>query len=152
MTDLIESMRSLPWFWAWIAFFLVAFLLAGGTYVIGRAVAAGALRGREPGERTREAMRQVERWGPPAVTLSFLTVGVQTVVNLAAGLCRMSVPRYLTGLVPGAMIWGTIWATIGMTAFYAIFTGGAERIAWLLALVVAVVLLALVTRSVRQPH
>lgn len=93
-----------------------AFLRGGRDGVIGRAVRAGVLRGRALGDRTLEAMRQVERWGPPAVTLSFLTVGVQTVVNFAAGLGRMSVPRYLTGLVPGAMIWGTIWATIGMTA------------------------------------
>ncbi len=151
MNELIESIRTWPWLWAWLTFFLIVLLRAGATYGIGRAIAAGVLRRRELGPKVRAAMGQVERWGPPAVTLSFFTVGAQTAVNLGAGLARMSVPRYLSGLVPGAAIWATIWSTIGMSAFLAVFSGGrTERLAWLLVLLVVVVMVVLLARSIRQ--
>lgn len=150
MSEVLDAIRSWPWFWAWLTFFVVVLLRAGGTYGIGRAIAAGVLREREPGPRVRAAMAQVERWGPPAVTVSFFTVGAQTAVNLGAGLARMSFPRYLTGLVPGAVIWASIWSTIGMSAFLAVFSGGSERLAWLFVLLVVVVVAVLLTRSFRQ--
>lgn len=149
MSELIESIRAWPWAWAWAAFFVIVVLRAGATYGIGRAIAAGALRRRELGPRTTAAMHQVRRWGPPAVTVSFFTVGAQTAVNLAAGLARLGVGRYLTGLLPGAAIWATIWSTIGMTAFLAIFSGGARQAAWLLALAVAVAVAVLLSRAAR---
>lgn len=150
MNDIVETVRSWPWFWAWLAFFAVVLLRAGGTYGIGRGIAAGALRDRGPGPKVGRAMQQVRRWGPPAVTVSFFTVGAQTAVNLAAGLARMSVRRYLTGLLPGAVIWATIWSTIGMSAFLAVFSGGSERAAWLLVLAVVLVVAFLLARSIRQ--
>ena len=150
MSDVIESVRSWPWLWAWLAFFAIVFLRAGGTYGIGRAVAAGVLRDRHPGPKVDRAMRLVHRWGPPAVTVSFFTVGAQTAINFAAGLSRMTVPRYLTGLLPGAVIWATIWSTIGMSAFLAVFSGGSERAAWLLLLAVVVVVAFLLVRAVRE--
>lgn len=146
---MIEEMQSWPFAWAWLAFFAVAFFRAGGTYLIGRLAAAGLIRRREPGPGVRRAMAQIDRWGAPAVAASFLTVGAQTVINFSAGLATMSVPRYLSGLVPGAAIWGTIWATIGMTAFYAVFSGGGNRAAWLVLFVLVIVLAVLVSRSVR---
>lgn len=150
MSDVVEAVRSWPWLWAWLAFFAIVLLRAGGTYAIGRAIAAGVLRGREPGPRVRAAMAHVERWGPPAVIVSFFTVGAQTVVNLAAGLARMSVPAYLSGLLPGGAIWATIWSTIGMSAFLAVFRGGAERGAWLMVLLVVLVVALLLARAARR--
>lgn len=150
MSDLVESIRAWPWAWSWLAFFVIVVLRAGGTYAIGRGVAAGVLRRRTPGERLAWAMDRVERWGPAAVTLSFFTVGAQTAINFGAGLARMSLPRYLTGLIPGAAIWATIWATIGMSAVAAVFTGGAERAAWLLVLLIGLVVAGLLARSVRS--
>lgn len=123
MGDVIESMRSWPWFWAWCGFFVVAVLRAGGTYLIGRAINAGLIRVKTPRPRIREAMERVGRWGAPAVSLSFLTVGVQTMVNLAAGLIAMRPVHYLAGLAVGAAAWATIWSTIGMAAFYAVLGG-----------------------------
>ncbi|WP_293787090.1 DedA family protein [uncultured Aeromicrobium sp.] len=123
MSGVIEQMQSWPWFWAWTGFFAVAVLRAGGTYLIGRGVTAGVIRWRPPSERVLAMMDRVGRWGPPAVTLSFLTVGVQTAVNLAAGLMAMPWPRYLLGLVPGAAVWASIWSTIGMAAFLAAVVG-----------------------------
>lgn len=150
MSDVLDSIRSWPWAWAWLTFFVIVMLRAGATYGIGRAAAAGMLRRSEPGPRVLAAMRQVERWGPPAVTVSFFTVGAQTAVNFGAGLARMTFPRYLTGLVPGAVIWATVWSTIGMSAFLAVFSGGSERVAWLFVLLVVVAVAVLLTRAIRQ--
>lgn len=148
MNDVLDTIRDWPWGWAWLTFFVVVLLRAGGTYGIGRAVAAGVVRRRPPGPRVQAAMDRVNRWGPPAVTLSFLTVGAQTAVNAAAGLTRMGVLRYLSGLVPGAVLWATVWTTIGMGAFYLALGSGenhllAVSIAMVAVLVSVVLLLAI---------
>ena len=136
MNDLLESIRSWPWAWAWLTLFAIVVVRAGSTFAIGRLIAAGAARGREPGPGLRLAIERVDRWGPPAVTLSFLTVGAQTVINLAAGLCRMTVPRYLLGLVPGAALWATIWTSIGAGVVALLRSAGSHPA--LVALVVGV--------------
>lgn len=132
MNDVLDSIRAWPWAWAWLALFGIVLLRAGSTFAIGRLIASGAARGREPGARLADAMARVDRWGPPAVTFSFLTVGAQTVINLAAGLCRMTVPRYLLGLVPGAALWATIWTTIGAGVVGAVTAGGTSAVVVLL--------------------
>lgn len=96
--------------------FVIVLLRAGGTYALGRGAYAGAGRTRLA-RLTRtpafaRGQRLVERWGAPVVTLSFLTVGVQTVVNLAAGLGRMPLRRYLPALVVGGLLWAFLYATV----------------------------------------
>lgn len=151
---MMEEIRSWPWLWAWLVLFLIVLLRAGATYGIGRAIAAGAWRGHEPGPRMRAAAERVERWGPPVVTASFLTVGAQTVINAAAGLAGMSVPRYLVALVPGAAIWASIWSTIGAGAFLLALRSGSERdealALGLAALVLVVAVGALASRRRRD--
>lgn len=154
MNDVLESIRAWPWAWAWLTLFGIVLLRAGATFAIGRVIAAGAARGREPSPRLATAMVRVDRWGPPAVTLSFLTVGAQTVINLAAGLCRMTVPRYLLGLVPGAALWATIWTSIGAGVVAAVSAGGTEAVVVLLVaafMLVAVLWVASRTSAPREP-
>ena len=93
-------------------FFLVAvaFLRGGATYVVGRlARRAGTASTRSRRVFERPGMTRAEdvvrRWGAPVVTLSFLTVGFQTLVNLAAGVLEMPPRRYLPGLLVGALLW-----------------------------------------------
>lgn len=148
MNDVLESIRSWPWVWAWLALFGIVVVRAGATFGIGRAIANGAARRREPGPGLARAIERVDRWGPPAVTLSFLTVGAQTVINLAAGLCRMTVPRYLLGLLPGAALWATIWASIGAGVFSLL--RATQSHPGLVALVVVVVL-AVAVVALRRP-
>lgn len=141
---MIDEIRSWPWVWAWLTLFVIVLLRAGATWGIGRAVAAGALRRkdggrREPGPRVQRAAERVEQWGPPVVTLSFLTVGAQTVVNLGAGLARMGWVRYAMGLVPGAAIWATIWTTLGVGVVSAATKAGADHTEAIVLLVVTVV-------------
>ncbi len=62
----------------------------------------------------------VARWGAPVVTLSFLTVGIQTLVNFAAGVAQMPLRRYLPALGFGALLWGFLYATLGLATFTAL--------------------------------
>lgn len=120
MGDVMETIRSWPWGWAWLTLWAIGFCRAGATYVIGRLIASGVISRRRTTREVEPQLRSVtatiERWGPVAVALCFLTVGTQTLVNLGAGMARMSTPRYLMGLVPGAAIWATVWLTIGLAA------------------------------------
>lgn len=99
------------------ALFVIVMFRAGGTYLLGRLLRRGGEQGRgarmmqRPG--FQRASEQLNRWGAPAVSLSFLTVGVQTMVNLAAGFTRMPLARYLPALVLGCIAWACIYATAG---------------------------------------
>ena len=53
------------------------------------------------------------------MALSFLTVGVQTALNFAAGVLRMPLWRYEVGVVIGALMWAGIYSTIGFAVFEA---------------------------------
>ena len=96
--------------------FAVAFCRGGATYAIARGLRGLAARRSELVERpsVRRAEAVVSRYGAPAVTLCFLTIGVQTAVNAAAGSLRMPLPRYLPALAVGAALWATIYVTIGI--------------------------------------
>ncbi|HEY5822019.1 MAG TPA: VTT domain-containing protein [Propionibacteriaceae bacterium] len=105
------------------ALFVIVLLRAGSTYGLGRAAQAGARRTRlsrwlaAPG--FGKAQRLLDRWGAPVVTASFLTVGLQTLVNLAAGLGRMPLRRYVPALVVGSVLWAFLYATVGFVTFAA---------------------------------
>ena len=53
----------------------------------------------------------------PIVALSFLTVGFQTVANVAAGVARMPLRRYLPALAIGGLAWALLYATLGVIGF-----------------------------------
>ena len=121
-------MAGWPYPLAVATLFVVVLLRAGGTYAIGRGAYAGAGRSRLARLTRTPAFARgqglVERWGAPVVTLSFLTVGVQTVVNLAAGLARMPLRRYLPALLVGGLIWAFLYATVwsaGLAAWQLLF-------------------------------
>jgi membrane protein DedA with SNARE-associated domain len=82
----------------------------------------------------------VARWGAPVVTVSFLTVGIQTLVNLAAGAMRMPLRRYVPALTVGAIIWAFLYATVGFATFAA--WRRAYELSPTVAIVALVVLLA----------
>lgn len=111
-----EFLSGWPYPVAVATLFVIVLLRAGGTYALGRGAHAGAGRTRLARLTRTPAFARgqqlVERWGAPVVTLSFLTVGVQTVVNLAAGLGRMPLRRYLPALVVGGLLWAFLYATV----------------------------------------
>ena len=129
--------------------FGIVFLRAQATYWIGRGVIAGLLHTRlqewitRP--KTAEAINAVNRWGPPLVTLSFLTIGLQTVVNAAAGLTRMPWVRYTIAMVIGCIAWAVIYATVGIAAVEAAIALAAHS-PW--ALAAAIVLIAVLVAAI----
>lgn len=118
MLDWITSLPLIPA----IAFLLVViYCRAGGTYLLGRLAYRLANRGRFhtilTSPRVENAAEKVNRWGAPIVALSFLTIGFQTAANLAAGVTRMPLTRYLPALIVGGFAWAVIYATVGLAAF-----------------------------------
>ena len=107
-----------------LALFVIVMLRANGTYWLGRALAAGARRSRW--EKMLESRhyatgaRWLNRWGAPAVSLSFLTIGIQTMVNLAAGVAQMPLRRYLPAVIVGCVMWAFLYGTVGFIGWVAV--------------------------------
>ena len=99
------------------ALFVIVMLRANGTYWLGRLGSAGARRTRlgrlldSPGYA--RATERIDRFGPPVVALSFLTIGFQTVANLAAGVTNMKLRHYLPAVTIGSIAWAFLYATLG---------------------------------------
>ncbi|HEX8511005.1 MAG TPA: VTT domain-containing protein [Propionibacteriaceae bacterium] len=117
----METLLSWPFPVTVAALYVIVLVRANATYWVGRAAQRGARRTRlarrlsSPGYVRAE--RLVGRWGAPLVTGSFLTVGIQTVVNLAAGTARMPLRRYLPAVFLGGLIWALLYATVGFVTF-----------------------------------
>ncbi len=114
---------SLPFGVALAALFAIVMIRVNVTYWIGRGAVAGFAHTRFGNslERPKAARAQalIQRWGPYAVVLSFLTIGLQTAINLAAGAARMPLRRYLPASVIGSVVWALLYATIGLAALEA---------------------------------
>ena len=124
----MDFWRDWPYPVAVAVLFLIALLRAGATYALGRAAQGGARRTRVAKLMARPGFARVQdvvaRWGAPVVTLSFLTVGIQTLVNLVAGMTRMPLRRYLPALAAGSVLWGLLYATVGfagVTAWWQLY-------------------------------
>lgn len=110
-----------PWFVIFAALFVIVLSRAIGTYWLGRLLQRGVQRTRaahlmdSPGYAN--AVARLNRWGAPVVSLSFLTIGVQTLINLAAGATRMPLRRYLPAVTVGCVLWAAIYGTIGTIGF-----------------------------------
>lgn len=105
-------------------FYVVVLLRGGATYALGRGARSGAgrtrIRARLETPRFRRAERIVERYGAPVVAASFLTVGFQTLANLAAGVLRMPLIAYIPALAVGGFAWALIWGAVGVATYEAV--------------------------------
>ena len=119
----MDAFLGMPFGLALAALFSIVMIRVNVTYWIGRGAAAGVERTRLSGALHRpkavEARLLIQRWGPYAVVLSFLTIGLQTAVNLAAGAARMPLRRYLPAATAGSIVWALLYATIGLAAIEA---------------------------------
>lgn len=154
-----ESPFGLP-LWLGIAvMFGVAVARGQSTYWIGRAAGAGFSGSRWADRigrrRIARAEETVSRYGPLAVTVSFLTVGVQTAINFIAGTTRMPFSRYLPAMLAGAVLWAFVWTIGGLGIVWAWLSVAARSpvAAAGLAGVVVIVVVILVRRrrSRRDP-
>jgi len=137
-------LEGLPFWWLVLALFAVVLCRAQATYWLARGAVAGASRSRWGRWLDSAAVRRgsvlLDRWGLPVVTLSFLTVGLQTIMNAAAGIARVPWWRYTLAMLPGCVAWAFIYATVGIALFWAVlatFAGSPWGVVVLVALVVA---------------
>jgi len=116
----VEIFLDLPLGWAILALFCGAMIRSNGTYWLAPGLVAGASRTRLEKQLDSDVMqrarRLMNRFGPFAVTLCFLTVGLQTAVLGSAGLSRMPQSRFLPAVVLGSLIWAVLYATVGLAA------------------------------------
>lgn len=142
-------MQGWPVWAVFLFLFGGAFVRGNVTYWIGRAIRAGGARSRWAGQLERPGMVRAEqivtKFGPPAVSIGFLTVGIQTAINLAAGVLRMPQSRWLPAVTVGAILWSLLYTTVGL-AFVAAILGEAE---WWWALIAAAVIASIVLVSRR---
>ena len=154
------GLDGFPFGWAMAALFGIVLLRAQGTYWLARGVIAGVntrprVRKMMHGPAMVRAIALIHRWGPIAVTLSFFTVGLQTVINAAAGIVRMPWLRYTLFMIPGCIAWALIYATVGPAAFLPL-AGATAGTPWGVAAVVvgilAVVAAFILRRRRTSPH
>jgi membrane protein DedA with SNARE-associated domain len=140
---MLDTLAALPFWQAFLALFASAMVRSNGTYWVGRGAVAGWRRYRGAhGDLTARAERLIHRFGPFAVTLSYLTVGIQTAIHLTAGVVRMPLRWYLPAAVVGSVVWAVLYATIGLAVVQAWLA--AEAGSWWGVLVVVVVIAAVV--------
>ncbi|ROP65185.1 DedA family protein [Curtobacterium sp. ZW137] len=148
MPDFLEG---LPFWWLVLALFVIVFCRAQATYWIARGAVAGASRSRWGRWLDSAAVRRgsalLDRFGLPVLTVSFVTVVLQTVMNAAAGLARVPWWRYLVAMVPGCVAWAFLYATVGLAVFWAVVAALAGS-PWGMAAVVALVVLLVGTVAV----
>jgi membrane protein DedA with SNARE-associated domain len=121
----MDFFLGLPLGWAIAALFGGAMIRSNATYWLGRGVAAGCRQTRlekhVDGPLMRRAEAMMARFGPFAVTLCFLTVGLQTAVIGSSGIARMPLRRFLPAVIAGSLIWAVVYATVGLAAIAAWF-------------------------------
>ena len=140
---MLDRLAELPFWQAFLALFASAMVRSNGTYWVGRGAIASWRRYRGThGELTARAEALLRRLGPVAVTLSYLTVGIQTAIHLTAGVMRMPLRWYVPAAVVGSVIWAVLYATIGLAVVQAWLA--AEAGSWWGVAVVALALVALV--------
>ncbi|MGC3023016.1 MULTISPECIES: DedA family protein [unclassified Brevibacterium] len=119
---------SFPIAVTWLIMFGIIICRAGGTFLLGRLARTGIRKIERvdkimSGSKYRKAEGMIERFGAPVIAVSFLMIGVQTVLNLAAGTTGMSYRRYLPALAVGGAMWATIYSTVGLIGFKALAAG-----------------------------
>lgn len=153
---MVDRILDLPLAWAFAALWVIVMARANGTYWLGRGMAAGTGLTRlahlldSPLYLRAQAMAQ--RWGVLAVPLSFLTIGVQTFVQLSAGVTRMPLRLYLPAVAVGCAMWAAVYATVGLAVFLAWFESGGHWVVPVVALGAVVILMARGRRRRPQPH
>ncbi len=83
----------------------------------------------------------INRWGVLAVPLCFLTIGFQTAVIITTGFTRMPLIRWIPAMLIGTLMWGTIYATIGMSVIWLWLENPAVAVPLILLLITIIAVL-----------
>jgi len=147
---MLERIHSLPYPWVFLFFWCLAMMRSHTMYWIGRGITAGTARSRWVSLLESPVYARAQawsaRWGVLAVPVSFLTVGIQSVIQLSAGVARMPQRHYVAATAAGAIAWAAVYTTIGMAILTAWLTGPTGRLICLLMLT-ALVLVVVIRRS-----
>ena len=147
---MLERIHSLPYPWVFLFFWCLAMMRSHTMYWIGRGITAGTARSRWVSLLESPVYARAQacsaRWGVLAVPVSFLTVGIQSVIQLSAGVARMPLRRYVAATAAGAIAWAAVYTTIGMAILTAWLTGPTGRLICLLMLT-ALALVVVIRRS-----
>ena len=147
---MLERIHSLPYPWVFLFFWCLAMMRSHTMYWIGRGITAGTARTRWVSLLESPVYARAQawsaRWGVLAVPVSFLTVGIQSVIQLSAGVARMPLRRYVAATAAGAIAWAAVYTTIGMAILTAWLTGPTGRLICLLMLT-ALALIVVIRRS-----
>jgi membrane protein DedA with SNARE-associated domain len=153
---MLDRLAALPFWQAFAALFLIVMARSNATYWTGRGAVAGWRRYRGAhGDLTRRAESLLRTLGPFAVTLSYLTIGIQTAVHLTAGVMRMPLRFYLPAAIVGSAAWAVLYATIGLAvvqAWLAAEAGSWWGLAALLAVIGAGMTVWVVRSRRRRPE
>lgn len=107
-----------------LALFGIVMARSHATYWLGRLAARGAHRTRVArlmdSPAYARSVARITRWGAPVVTVSYLTVGLQTIVLLAAGGLEMPLRRFVPASVAGSVLWALVYATVGFVGWEAL--------------------------------
>ncbi len=139
---MLDRLADLPFWQAFVALWVIVMARSTATYAVGRGAIAGWSRSRGEATALARARSWVERLGPVAVALSYLTIGIQTAVHLSAGVLRMPLRVYLPAAVLGSVAWAALYATAGLAVIQAWLA--AEAGSWWGAAALAAVALAAV--------
>ena len=147
---MLERIHSLPYPWVFLFFWCLAMMRSHTMYWIGRGITAGTARTRWVSLLESPVYARAQawsaRWGVLAVPVSFLTVGIQSVIQLSAGVARMPLRRYVAATAAGAIAWAAVYTTIGMAILTAWLTGPTGRLVSLL-MVTGLALAVVIRRS-----
>ena len=147
---MLERIHSLPYPGVFLFFWCLAIMRSHTMYWIGRGITAGTARTRWVSLLESPVYARAQawsaRWGVLAVPVSFLTVGIQSVIQLSAGVARMPLRRYVAATAAGAIAWAAVYTTIGMAILTAWLTGPTGRLICLLMLT-ALALVVVIRRS-----
>lgn len=159
-----DFLDSLP-FWLLLTVLSLGAMARGQmVYWLGRVATEQTLRRTHPAGGWRERTHRwlsdggadagivvIRRWGLIAIPFSYVTIGLQSMIQAGAGVLRITWWKYTLAQIPGALAWGAIYATFGFVTWNAVgeAAGGNPVAALVLAAVAALLIggLVLIRRS-----
>ena len=131
MSNLPGFLQGLPVWLVFTVLALGAYARGNATYWLGRGARSGSEHTKWKRYAETPAIKAAERWvrrmGPPLVSIGFLTVGVQSAINFSAGLLRMPQRNFQPAVIIGALLWSTLYTTVGFAVIEAALRRARER-------------------------
>lgn len=127
MNSIINWVSELPLWQATLFMFAGVFCRAQTTFWIGKFAHLGIIKTnwgkKKIDSEDKMGMLILKKYGWPIIPLSFLTVGLQSVIQLGAGLLDWKWLKYTLAALPGYVVWAFVYAFGGLSLFNSIVKG-----------------------------